>query len=70
MTARLNGVRYTRLRLRDGYAVAWWGTLYGHVYRSGDAWTIEPLDGPVVWARYDRRDDAARDLLSLSGVNA
>jgi hypothetical protein len=70
VTARVNGVRYTRLRLRDGYSVSWWGTVYGLVLRDGSEWTIEPHDGPVVWARYARRDDAARDMLSMAGVRA
>lgn len=65
-----SGVRYTRLRLRDGYAVAWWGTLYGYVLRSVDGWTVEPIreDPVVVWARYRTRDDASRDLLGRAGI--
>lgn len=66
-----NGTVFRRLKFRDGYSVEWFGTVYGYVLRAGDSsWFVEPLDGPVVYARYRSRGDAARDMLERAGIRA
>lgn len=61
-----SGASFVRLRLRDGYAVTYYGRLIGHVYRADRGWYWEPLDGPTVWGRADTRGGAAQCLIDAA----
>lgn len=63
-----NGVRYTRLRLRDGYAVTHWGRVVGCVFRHARGWEWVPYDGSAVWGTARTRADAAQCLIDAAPI--